>query len=83
MIRESAIKRNGLTFAQCYRNPDAYVDAQIRYMEETGIDGVWDFFGIAALEEAAGSVLTTPEDEPPTITTAGPSGQRHVACLGA
>ncbi len=67
-IRESAIKQNGLTFAECYRNPDAYVDAQIRYMKETGIDGVWDLLGIVALKEAAGSELTTPEDEPPTIT---------------
>lgn len=68
MIRESAIKHYGLTFAECFRSPDAYVDAQVWYRRETGVDGVWDFFGIAALEEAAGSELSAPEDDPPTIT---------------
>lgn len=69
MIREFAMKQYGLTFTDCYRNPDAYVEAQMRCREDTGADAVWDLFGIAALEEAAGSVLTVPEDEPPTITT--------------
>lgn len=68
MIREFALRQYGLTFAECYRNPDAYVDAQLRCLRDTGIDAVWDLFGIAALEEAAGSVLATPEDDPPTIT---------------
>lgn len=69
MIREFAMKQYGLTFADCYRNPDVYVEAQMRCREDTGIDAVWDLFGIAALEEAAGSVLTAPDDEPPAITT--------------
>lgn len=69
MIREFAMKQYGLTFADCYRDPGAYVEAQMRCLEDTGVDAVWDLFGIAALEEAAGSVLTTPEDEPPAITT--------------
>ena len=67
MVREFAMKQYGLTFADCYRDPDAYVDAQIRCRQDTGIDCVWDLFGIAALEEAAGSTMATPEDEPPTI----------------
>lgn len=68
MIREFALRQYGLTFGDCYRNPDVYVEAQLHCREDTGIDALWDLFGIAALEEAAGSVLTTPEDEPPTIT---------------
>ncbi|MCC7483125.1 MAG: uroporphyrinogen decarboxylase family protein [Hyphomicrobiales bacterium] len=68
MIRESAIKQSGLVFSDCYRDPDNYVEAQMRCLRETGVDGVWDLFGIAALEEAAGSELAVPEDEPPTIT---------------
>lgn len=62
------MREYGLTFRDCIKDPDAFVGAQVRYMRETGIDGVWDLFGIAALEEAAGSLLSTPEDEPPTIT---------------
>ncbi len=65
MMRDFAMKQAGLTFTNCYANPDAYVEAQLRCHEATGTDAVWDLFGIAALEEAAGSVLTTPEDEPP------------------
>lgn len=68
MIRESAIKEAGLTFAECYRHPERYVEAQMRCLRDTGVDAVWDLFGIPALEEAAGSELTLPEDEPPTIT---------------
>lgn len=68
MMREFVLKHQHLKFIQCYNDADSYVNAQLKCLRETGVDAVWDLFGIPVLEEAGGSEMATPIDEPPTIT---------------
>lgn len=61
------MKYSGMSFAQAYRDPDAYVASQLKMIEDFEVDAVWDIWCTPAVDEALGAVMETPEDDPPWI----------------
>ncbi|QGP91627.1 Uroporphyrinogen decarboxylase [Neomoorella glycerini] len=65
--REFGIKYAGLKYAQCYEDPNLYVNSQLRLLEEFELDGVWDIWCTPAVDEAMGAHMVVAEDDPPWI----------------
>ena len=65
--REFGIKYHGMKFIQAYQDADAYVQSQVRLLEQFGLDGVYDIWCTPAVDEALGAYMATPEDDSPFI----------------
>ena len=65
--REFGMKYAGFPLSKAYEDPDCYIDAQIRLVEEFGQDAVWDIWATPVVDEALGATLVFPEDDSPFI----------------
>jgi uroporphyrinogen decarboxylase len=66
--REFGLRYSGVKHSRAYEDPDAYVAAQLRLLEEFQLDGVWDIWCTPAVDEALGATMEIPDDDPPWIT---------------
>jgi uroporphyrinogen decarboxylase len=67
LLREFALKHAGVRFVEAYRDPDAYVRAQVKVLQDFRLDAVCDLFVTPAVDEALGAKIVFPDDDPPWI----------------
>lgn len=67
LLREYAMKQLGLTFAEVYRHPHKYVEAQLEFFHKYELDGVWDLYYMTPEAEAMGCGLMHADDDPPSV----------------
>src|SRR5690606_27990158 len=65
--REFGLKYFGVKFETAYRDPDAYVQAQLKVIRDFNLDAAWDIWCTPAVDEALGAKMEIPEDDPPWI----------------
>jgi uroporphyrinogen decarboxylase len=67
MSREFSLKYTGIRFADVYENPDLYIQAQVKVLQDFELDCVFDLVGVPAVDEFLGAQLVLPDDDPPWI----------------
>ena len=65
--REFGMKYAGHLMSEAYHDPQIYIDSQLRLLEDFEMDGVWDIWCTPVVDEALGSKMEFPEDDPPWI----------------
>jgi uroporphyrinogen decarboxylase len=65
--REFGMRYAGRKLSEAYRDPQVYVDSQLRLFEDFETDGVWDIWCTPAVDEALGAKMEVPDDDPPWI----------------
>lgn len=65
--REFGLKYFGVKHEVAYRDPDAYVESQLKLLRDFRLDAVWDIWCTPAVDEALGAKMEIPEDDPPWI----------------
>ncbi len=67
LLREFALKYAGVRFSEAYSDPDTYVRAQLKVLQDFRLDAVCDLFVTPAVDEALGAKIVFPDDDPPWI----------------
>jgi len=65
--REFGLKYYGAKFEEAYRNPDLYVQSQLKVIKDFELDAAYDIWCTPAVDEALGAKMVIPEDDPPWI----------------
>jgi uroporphyrinogen decarboxylase len=65
--REFGMRYAGKRMSEAYENPRAYVESQLRLLDDFEVDGVWDIWCTPAVDEALGATMEIPDDDPPWI----------------
>lgn len=65
--REFGLKYFGVKHEVAYRDPDVYVQSQLKLLRDFRLDAVWDIWCTPAVDEAMGARMEIPEDDPPWI----------------
>lgn len=81
LVREYAMKQCGLTFAEVYRHPHKYVEAQMELFHKYELDGVWDLFFMSPEAEAMGCKLMHARDDPPSVIDSPVKEKKDLAKL--
>lgn len=79
--REFGMKYAGHLMSEAYDNPQVYIDSQLKLLEDFEMDGVWDIWCTPVVDEALGSKMEIPEDDPPWIEKSCVSGPEDLAKL--
>jgi len=65
--REFGLKYAGVKHEEAYKDPDIYIGAQLKLLEDFQVDGVWDIWCTPVVDEALGATMEIPDDDPPWI----------------
>ena len=65
--RVFGMRYSGLKLSQAYKDPDAYVGAQLRILKDFELDGVFDIWCTPVVDEALGARMEIPEDDAPWL----------------
>lgn len=65
--REFGMKYAGFSLSNAFTDPDSFIRAQIKVMQDFNQDGVWDINAVPVVDEALGAKLIFPEDDSPYV----------------